>query len=159
VIPSLLLLNPAQWRDQPVPDREWIVRDLIPAKTVTLLSGDGAAGKTTLGLQLAAARALARDWIGTIPAPGPTLFLSAEDDGDELHRRLHAIRLHYGAAWDDLADIHLADLVGANAVLGEFSKSGIICATKLFAAVTAAIERTRADLVIVDALADAFAGD
>lgn len=159
MIPSLLLLNPAQWRDQPVPDREWIVRDLIPAKTVTLLSGDGAAGKTTLGLQLAAARALARDWIGTIPAPGPTLFLSAEDDGDELHRRLHAIRLHYGAAWDDLADIHLADLVGANAVLGEFSKSGIICATKLFAAVTAAIERTRADLVIVDALADAFAGD
>jgi RecA-family ATPase len=159
MIPELRLINPVQWRDLPVPEREWIVRDLIPAKTVTLLSGDGAAGKTTLGLQLATARALARDWIGTVPTPGRTLFLSAEDDADEIHRRLDAIRAYYGATFTDMADIHIVDLVGENAVLGEISKTGIINATAMFEAVVSTIEKAQVDLVVVDALADAFAGD
>src|SRR4051794_29491636 len=116
IAPELKIINPVQWRDQAVPPREWIVRDMIPAKTVTLLSGDGAAGKTTAGLQLGAARSLARDWLGTMPEPGRTLFLSAEDDAEELHRRVDAIRTHYGASFDDLSALHLVDLVGENAV-------------------------------------------
>jgi RecA-family ATPase len=132
---------------------------MIPAKTVTLLSGDGAVGKSTLGLQLATARALGRDWIGTMPTAGRTLYLSAEDDTEELHRRLDSIREHYGATFDDMADIQLVDLVGENAVLGEISKTGIIHATPTFEAVVSVIERTRADLVVIDALADVFAGD
>src|SRR5260221_11911203 len=159
MMPELRLINPVQWRDQPVPEREWIVRDLIPAKTVTLLSGDGAAGKTTLGLQLATARALSRDWIGTVPTPGRTLFLSAEDDADEIHRRLDSIRAFYGSTFTDMADIHIVDLVGENAVLGEISKTGIINATAIFEAVVSTIEKIQVDLVVIDALADAFAGD
>jgi RecA-family ATPase len=157
--PELRLINPVQWTDQPVPEREWIVKDLIPAKTVTLLSGDGAAGKTTLALQLATARALGRDWISTMPAPGRTLFLSAEDDADELHRRLDAIRTHYGATFEEMADLQLVDLVGENAVLGEIGRTGIISAAPIFDAVVSVIEGSRADLVVIDALADAFAGD
>ena len=157
--PELRLINPVQWRDEAVPEREWIVRDMIPAKTVTLLSGDGAAGKTTLALQLATARALGRDWIGTVPTAGRTLFLSAEDDAEELHRRLDAIREHYGATFDDMADIQLIDLVGENAVLGEISRTGIIQPTPLFDAVVSIIEKAQTDLVVIDALADAFVGD
>jgi RecA-family ATPase len=159
IAPDLKVINPFQWRDAPVPPREWIVRDMIPAKTVTLLGGDGAAGKTTAGLQLGAARSLAKDWFGTMPEPGRTLFLSAEDDAEELHRRLDAIRIHYGATFDDLSDLHLIDLVGENAVLGEASKSGIIHATPIFDAVVSVIEKSQPELVIIDALADAFAGD
>jgi RecA-family ATPase len=77
------LIDPTEWHGMPVPEREWIVRNMIPARTVSLLVGDGATGKTTLGLQLAVARALGRDWIGTIPEPGKTLFMSAEDDATE----------------------------------------------------------------------------
>jgi RecA-family ATPase len=159
MIPELRLINPVQWRDEPVPEREWIVRDMIPAKTVTLLSGDGAAGKSTLALQLATARALGRDWIGTMPAPGRTLYLSAEDDAQELHRRLDAIREYYGATFDDMADIQLVDLVGENAVLGEIGRTGVIAAAPIFDAVVSVVERTQTDLVVVDALADVFAGD
>jgi RecA-family ATPase len=159
VRPELRIINPVQWRDEPVPEREWIVRDWIPAKTVTLLSGDGAVGKSTLALQLATARALGRDWIGTMPAPGRTLYLSAEDDEGELHRRLDAIREHYGATFTDMADIQLVDLVGENAVLGEISRKGIIQATPTFEAVVLIIEKTQPGLVVIDALADAFAGD
>ncbi len=159
MVPELKVINPWGWRDKPVPEREWIVRDWIPAKTVTLLSGDGAIGKSTLALQLATARALGRDWIGTVPTAGRTLYLSAEDDADELHRRLDAIRQHYGATFDDMTDLSLVDLVGENAVLGEILKTGIIQPTPIFEAVTAIIEKSQADLVIIDALADAFAGD
>lgn len=155
----LRLIDPRGWHGKPVPEREWIVRDWIPAKTITLLSGDGAVGKSTLALQLGTARALGRDWIGTLPTAGRTLYLSAEDDADELHRRLDAIRAHYGATFDDMADLSLIDLVGENAVLGEIQKTGIIHATAVFDAVVSIIEKTQADLVIIDALADAFAGD
>jgi RecA-family ATPase len=159
VVPTLRIIDPTTWQDKPVPEREWVVKDMIPANTVSLLMGDGAAGKTTLSLQLSVARALARDWIGTLPTDGRTLFLSAEDDEDEMHRRVDAVRQHYGAPFEDLKDLRLVDLVGENAVLGELQKNGIIKATPLLAAVVAEVERFRPDLVVIDALADAFAGD
>jgi AAA domain len=90
------IINPADWEGVPVPPREWIVPDYIPHKTVTLLYGDGATGKSLLAMQLAAARALAGEWIGLLPEPGQTLVLSAEDDADEMQRRLDDIRKFYG---------------------------------------------------------------
>lgn len=106
------IINPAYWEGLPVPPREWIVPGYIPYKTVTLLSGDGSVGKSLLALQLAAGRALAREWIGLMPEPGRTLILSAEDDADEMHRRLEDIRKFYGARMTDLAGMQLVDLVG-----------------------------------------------
>src|SRR5262245_5597145 len=75
-------INPADWEGALIPIREWVVPDYIPQEAVTLLSGDGGLGKSLLALQLAVARALARDWIGLLPEPGRTLVLSAEDDAD-----------------------------------------------------------------------------
>jgi RecA-family ATPase len=152
-------INPAVWEGVEVPVREWIVQNLIPAHTVTLLTGDGAAGKTTLALQLAAARALDRNWIGTTPQPGRTLVLSAEDDADELHRRMNAIRVHYGVSFSDLANVRLVDLVGSGAVLGELTRNGTIAATHLYRTVVDLVREFMPDLVVIDALADAFAGD
>lgn len=71
-----------------VPPREWLVPDLVPAGTVTLLTGDGGTGKSLVALQLAAACAMGRPWLGRDVAAGRALFISAEDDQDELHRRL-----------------------------------------------------------------------
>ena len=74
----------------PIPPRDWAVRDRIPARNVSLLSGEGAIGKSILLLQLAASTVLARDWIG-MPEPGPVMYLSCEDDEAEVRRRLEAI--------------------------------------------------------------------
>lgn len=73
---------------QPVPERKWHVHDLIPSNTVTLLGGDGGTGKSLLALQLAASTALERTWLGLAVRPGKAVYLSAEDDKAELHRRL-----------------------------------------------------------------------
>ena len=112
------IINPAEWEGLPVPERKWIVPGFIPAGTVTLLSGDGATGKSLLAQQLAVARALAREWIGLLPEPGRTLVLSAEDDADEMQRRLEDIRKFYGAKMADLSDMRLVDLVGEDSILG-----------------------------------------
>ena len=71
------IVNPADWEGEAVPPREWIVSDAVPDKTVSLLTGDGAGGKSLLSLQLGAARALGKAWIRLLTEPGRTLILSA----------------------------------------------------------------------------------
>ena len=152
------IINPAEWEGLPVPPREWIVPGYIPHKTVTLLSGDGSVGKSLLALQLAAGRALAREWIGLMPEPGRTLILSAEDDADEMHRRLEDIRKFYGARMTDLAGMQLVDLVGEDSILGALTR-GQIEPTPMYRALDAYLTEWQPDLTILDVLADMFSGD
>jgi RecA-family ATPase len=152
------IINPTEWEGLPVPPREWIVPGYIPHKTVTLLSGDGSVGKSLLALQLAAGRALAREWIGLMPEPGRTLILSAEDDADEMHRRLEDIRKFYGARMTDLAGMQLVDLVGEDSILGALTR-GQIEPTPMYHALDAYLAEWQPDLTILDVLADMFSGD
>ncbi|MEJ0096217.1 MAG: AAA family ATPase [Methylocella sp.] len=153
------LLNPADWEGQLIPQREWIVPSLVPAYTVTLLTGDGATGKSLLALQLCAGMSLAREWIGTMPEPGRTLYFSAEDDADEMHRRLEAIRVFHNATYLDLADIRIRDNVGQDAILGDKGRFGKIEGTELFRELKRQIEAWTPKLIVIDTLADAFSGD
>ena len=89
--------NPANWEGEKAPPRKWIVPNYIPDGTVTLLYADGGTGKSYLKLQLAVARATAREWIGLIPEPGRTLVLSTEDDLDEMWRRLEGMLPFFNA--------------------------------------------------------------
>ena len=54
-----------------------------------------------------------------VPEPGPAIYYGAEDDSDELHRRLTAITEHYGVKFSDLitGGLHLLSFAGADAVL------------------------------------------
>jgi len=158
-LPALKVIDPSQWQGKVPPPQEWIVRELIPAKTVTLLFGDGGSGKSTIAVQLSIARDVGRDWLGMVPKIGRTLFLSAEDDEDELHRRTENCRVHYGIKYSDLTATRFVDLVGENAVLGGLHRNGIIQATLLFRAVEQYVKEFKPDLLVVDALADAYAGD
>lgn len=152
------IINPADWEGLPVPPREWIVPELVPHKTVTLLGGDGSVGKSLLAMQLGAARSVAREWIGLLPEPGRTLILSAEDDADEMHRRIEDIRKFYGARMTDFADLRLVDLVGEDSVLGALMK-GQIEPTPMYHALDVYMTEWRPSLTILDVLADMFAGD
>ncbi len=115
---DLVPISPTVWEGIPPPVRHWIVPEYVPAETVTMLTGDGGAGKSTLLLQLAVARATGRRWLGFDTRPGTTVYLSAEDDADELHRRVHHIAKHYDVPMSDLGDLTLIDRVGLDATLG-----------------------------------------
>ena len=85
---KLALVNAASLADKQIPQREWLVDEIIPMRQVTLIYGDGATGKTLIELQLSVAVATGTDWLGNLPKEGNVLILSAEDDIDETHRRL-----------------------------------------------------------------------
>src|SRR5262245_21370116 len=69
-------------------EREWLVPERIPMRNVTLLSGEGSIGKSLLLMQLSAAVVLGGRWIGTELTQGPVLYLSCEEDDDEIRRRM-----------------------------------------------------------------------
>src|SRR5262249_24853422 len=74
----LQFIDPVKWDGQDVPPRQWLVADRIPMSNVTLLYGDGAVGKTTIGLQLVVATVLRlTDWLGgVIDHPGDAIFFT-----------------------------------------------------------------------------------
>lgn len=145
---------------QPVPPRLWHVDGILPARTVTMLSGDGGTGKSLLALQLAVSTALARPWIGQPVTAGRVLFLSAEDDLGELHRRLADVVAAEGARLADLDGLSLKSLAGADALLAAPEGTGrLLRETRLYDALSAWIGAHRPALVVLDTLADLFGGD
>jgi RecA-family ATPase len=148
------------WDDVPPPPRQWVVHDRIPLQQPTLLSGEGAAGKSILALQLLCATALARG-IGFMPEPGPVIYLGAEDSVDEIHRRLAAILDHYRVRFAELiaGGFKVLSYAGGDAVLGELQKNGRIKPTPLFERLHRDACALRPKLIAVDALSDVFVGD
>src|SRR5262249_44639075 len=132
--PALPFINMSNWDNEPVPEQEWSVRDRIPRGQCVLFSGEGAAGKSTEQLPLSTAHVLGRDWLGTMPEPGPAIYIDAEDDETVLHRRLAAITNHYQVTYSDLikGGLHLMSFVGQDAVLAALSRSGRIEPTPLY---------------------------
>lgn len=157
--PQLPFLNIAAWQDQPVPEREWTVKDRIPANNVTLLSGEGSVGKSILSLQLAVAVVLGRDWLGALPEPGPVLVVCCEDDAGELWRRLDLIFAHYRAAYTEFGDMHLVCLAGQDTLMAAPDRNAIIKPTKLFTRVHEAACNIRPRLIALDNSADIFGGN
>src|SRR6516162_226185 len=157
----LPFINVANWDDEPVPELEWAVLDRIPLRQVTLFSGEGSAGKSTTQLHLSFAHVLARDWLGTMPEPGPALFVDAEDDEKILHRRSAAILDHYGTTFKEAVDggLHLVSLIGQDAVLGAASRrSEVIQPTPLFKRLLEAAGDIKPKMIGIASSANVYAG-
>ena len=80
---TLNIVNAASLAGLPVPERRWLVQDMIPEAKVTLLYGDGGSGKSLLAIQLADAVATGGEWLGEYVERGRVLYVSCEDDIDE----------------------------------------------------------------------------
>jgi len=70
-VPELEVINIRAWQGVEPKERAWIVRNMIPARNVTLLTGQGGVGKTLLMQQMSAATVLGKDWVGELPEPVP----------------------------------------------------------------------------------------
>jgi RecA-family ATPase len=156
---SLPAIDPRDWQGKAVPERKWFVEGLIPDRTVTNISGDGGSGKTLIVMQLIAASSLKMPWFGKAVSAGPTLYYGAEDESDELHRRLVAIVENAGRNLSDLDGVRLIPMAGQDAVLAEPDRSGMLTATSNFRRLEAELQRLRPKLLVVDPSADVFGGD
>ena len=116
--------NIAAWAETEPPEREWAVPDRFPLRNVSMLSGEGAAGKSILFMQLAAALKLEKGWLNTLPEPGPVIYLNAEDEEAEMHRRMLAIAQHHHASLKDLVGhLNILSLIGQDTVLSSANRA------------------------------------
>ena len=142
-----------------VPERTWHVQDLIPDSTVTLFSGDGGTGKSLVALQLAMSTALGVSWLTNAVRQGKALYLSAEDDTPELHRRVSDIATAYMAELSDLSDLTLRSMAGEDALLATLATGGTLQTTKLFETISDVMGEIKPKLLVLDTLADYFPGN
>jgi RecA-family ATPase len=141
------------------PPRKWHVQGWVPGGSVTLLGGDGGTGKSLLALQLAACTVLGNQWLGQTVARGPVLYLTAEDDVDEMHRRIVAVARHLGVPLDRLSDLHILCLAGEDAILAITDRRNVVQPTKLWRKHCRSVAKLKPSLIVYDTLADLFAGD
>jgi hypothetical protein len=66
---DLEIIDIADWQGKPVASREWWLDGLIPARNVTLLSGDGGLGKSLVALQFGIASTIGRSALGLTRTP------------------------------------------------------------------------------------------
>jgi RecA-family ATPase len=156
-LPRLPFVNMSAWDSVAPPARQWLIVDYIPLRQVTLLSGTGGIGKSVLALQLLAASALRREWFGTLfPKPGAGIYLGAEDEQDEIHRRLAAILSHYHSSFADLTanGFRALAFAGKDAVLATFDRDGRLKVTNLFRALYAEAVKLQPSTIVIDTAAD-----
>lgn len=156
---ELVWVNPAHWHGEPIPIRQWYVPDMIPMRQVTLLTGDGGVGKSLLAAQIGAAGAMCVETLGLEPWGGKVIYLGAEDEADEFHRRLADIAKALGG---DLSDLHLFRLLPAadmDALLAAPDKQGVMQPTALWLDFADFAENYEPKLIVLDTSADLFGGD
>lgn len=156
---TLPVIDPRDWHGKPIPERVWFVEGMIPHRTVTIFSGDGGSGKTQTALQLIVAAALGTPWLGKNVGLGPCLLYTAEDEADELWRRLATTVAKTGHQLSDLDGVRLIPMAGRDAVLAKPSRFGQVEATVLFEKLKAEVKTFRPRLIVIDPAADVFGGD
>jgi RecA-family ATPase len=144
----------------PLKPRPWLMLDRIPGRNVTLFSGEGGIGKSILCMMLAAAVVLGKEWLGKTPERGPVLYLSCEDDGDELRRRVEDVARHYGTTRPELekAGLHVISRAGMDGVLA-LPEDEKIETTLLFNQLGQQAADIGVKMIVLDTAADVFGGN
>jgi RecA-family ATPase len=140
---------------KPIPPREWLVEDLVPMRQVTLFSGDGGTGKSLLALQLAVAVAGGQPWLWRGARKGSAIFISAEDDEDELHRRAADVLRAGQLGFADMKGLTVRSLAGEDALLAVESEMRLM-KSALFDELQQRAADQGPELVVIDTAADVF---
>jgi RecA-family ATPase len=161
--------QPAPARDEPLSyvdlaldltPRQWHVLERIPMRNVSMLGGEGSIGKSLLLMQLSGATVLGKDWIGTLPEQGSVLYVSCEEDDEEVRRRMDDVARHLHSTRQEMIEtgLRFISLAGKDAVLAQPDRAGIMRPTPLFERIRRDAMEQRPKLIVFDTVADVFAG-
>ena len=156
---GLSLIKTADW-ERPAPPRRSAWGTWLPYGKTTLLTGDGGVGKSLLTQQLMNALALGLPFLGMETKEAPALYITAEDDADELWRRQEAINRTFSVSMGRVAQtLHLASLDGeADTALAHFDEdAGRLIVTPRWAALQAQVRRLGIRYVGLDNATDLLA--
>ena len=150
----------SNWDNEPVPEREWAIKDRVPLRQVGLFSGEGGTGKSIIELMKNVAHVGGKDWFGLMPERGPAFYFGAEDEAKEIQIRLYAIAMHYGISFKELiaGGLHVRSLLGEDATLCVVGRSGRVEVTDLYREIYEEAGDIKPKNISIDTLSRAFAG-
>lgn len=106
--------------DTTPPPQSYVVEGMIPEPVTAAIVAPGSTGKSFWLMQLAACVCSGVPFMGqAIPNPGAVLMLGAEDDRDEMSRRLHSIVHEYRFAGCPLDEKAIGERFYAVSRVGE----------------------------------------
>ena len=157
--PPLPLLDLSVLSEPEPPPRVWALQDYVPANEATLLTGPGGVGKSLFGQQLATCVAAESMFLGTPTRGSVALYVSCEDDFDELTRRQLKICATIGAC-NLTGRLYLSSLRGLlGNELCEFDAGRKLVPSSRFGALLRTIRDTSAGLVVLDNVGHFFIGN
>jgi RecA-family ATPase len=155
-------IDMSRWDSEPVPERKWAIKDRAPLNQAGLFSGEGGTGKSIIELTKDVAHVAGKDWFGSLPECGPAFYIGAEDEQDELHRRLAVIAQHYGVTFAELIKdgLHVLCKLGQDATLCAVTrKSGRVETTDFYRQLYEAAGDIKPKNISIDTLSRAFFGN
>lgn len=157
---GLPLVDFSKWEGDP-PPRQWLWGELLPAQQTTMLTGEGGVGKSLFGQALATHIALGIPFLGQQVEQRNTLYITCEDDEDELWRRQAAICAAIPIPLQALkGKLFLSSLTGTQQTeLATFDEAGRVVPTDRWEQLTESCEDHEIGLFTFDNATDAMAGD
>lgn len=151
----------AEWTGKTAPHRRFIVPGWIVRGSAGLLSGMEGVGKSLIAQQMATCAAIGRDFLGLPIEHVPAVYISCEDDIDEMWRRQESINAALGISMADVAiGLELVSLKGQiGNELGTFDAAGRLTPSLRYRQILRKCERLEAGLVFLDNAAHFFAGN
>lgn len=160
-IELLPMIDAGDLEGKAVPEREWGLTGWEPWRSCVFLTGIGASGKSLLTQQRMTCSAAGRPFMGVELRPGVSIYISCEDDAEELHRRQDAINTALGVTWADIRGrLILVSLKGMlNKELCTFDAEGRMQLTPRWHSLKATIAAIGAIHVGLDNVAHFFTGN
>lgn len=143
------------------PPRQWIVRDWLPSRTVTLLAGDGGTGKSLFVQQWLTAIGTSAEFLGMRATMVPSLYVNCEDEPDELHRRAADIcqALTVPMSYCSGSVFTLSRAGSAGNELGTFDAAGLFDPSPFFRQIEQTAIRKGVKILALDNVAHLYAGN
>ena len=158
---AVLWASSAPWSESEIPRRPWVVHRYLLRGSVTLLSGAGSAGKSTV-VKAWTVSAITGSPFGQFQPPGPLRILSynVEDDRHEEYRRLSATLRQFNRTPQDLAgNLMLVGPEDIGTLIERDTFSGKIRFTEAFAELSDLIAAFKPDVVFLDPLVELHTSD
>lgn len=156
----LSVIDFADWQGEP-PERAFLWGTFLPLLQTTMLTGPGGVGKSLLAQQLLTCVAAGLPFLGRETRQRNCLYVTCEDDVDELWRRQRDICQRVGVDMQDLAGkLHLVSLCGeTDTALATFDDAGQIEPSKRWRQLETTTLDRDVGLFAFDNATDAMAGD
>jgi RecA-family ATPase len=155
------LCGPEDWDGTAAPAREFVVPHWVARGAAGLLGGEDGVGKSLLAQQMAAAAAAGVPFLGLEIDRCRALYLTCEDDRQELHRRQEAINRTLGLEMSALKGwlqcVSLKGEIGNE--MATFTSDGRMTPTARYEQIRATVLAFGAQLVFIDNAAHVFAGN